>query len=94
MNIGDKYKLPKFISEHHEQLMRKFQRLTEGQRKKYASNLVELRAKKQAIVRANPKAVLKDFDAAFSVMEDEVSPWQINCPASTDTSALTVDRTD
>lgn len=76
LEVGDKYRLPKFISEHRDDLARQFRRLTEAQRKEYKLNIQTLRGEKQAVVRANPKAILKDFDTSFSAMEDEVGPNQ------------------
>lgn len=76
LEVGDKYRLPKFISEHRDDLARQFRRLTEAQRKEYKLNIQTLRGEKQAVVRANPKAILKDFDTSFSAMEDEVGPSQ------------------
>ncbi|KAG2142140.1 hypothetical protein BD769DRAFT_1319553, partial [Suillus cothurnatus] len=74
--VGDRLKLPVFIAEHHAQLTSSYFRLTVAEKGHLWDNVETLRqscVKVTHLTRhhANPKALQKDVNATFNVMQTE-----------------------
>lgn len=70
---GDRIKLTQFIADNKDELLEAYSRLTFAQRHAYNAEVLEARAQKRHIARANPKAKHHDINATFIGMDREVS---------------------
>ncbi|KAG1792229.1 hypothetical protein EV424DRAFT_1297075, partial [Suillus variegatus] len=70
---GDRIKLTQFIADNKDELLEAYSRLTFAQRHAYNAEVLEARAQKRHIARANPKAKHHDINATFIGMDHEVS---------------------
>ena len=69
---GKKWKLREFTRAHSQRLTTGYARLNAAEKAKLCVELAATRATKLKIVRANPKGVRKEVDAAFIEMKNEV----------------------
>ncbi|KAG1732924.1 uncharacterized protein EDB91DRAFT_1040140, partial [Suillus paluster] len=70
--VGDRLKLPVFITENRTQLMTSYCRLTVADKNHLQDNVETLRQSRVKVTRANPKALQKDVNATFNAMQTEV----------------------
>jgi hypothetical protein len=61
-----------YISAHYNELQQTYVHLSESEKKKLQLGIDDLRATQVNIVRSNPKALIKDVNSTFNVMEREV----------------------
>ncbi|KAG2100425.1 uncharacterized protein F5147DRAFT_560080, partial [Suillus discolor] len=66
-------KLPAFIKAHQADLSSEYYHLTIGQKEDFRKSVMNLRQSRVKIVRANPKALQKDINATFNIMQNEVT---------------------
>jgi hypothetical protein len=71
--VGERMRLPAFIKAHQAELSSEYYRLTIGQKEALRRSVMNLRQSRVKIVRANPKALQKDVNATFNIMQNEVS---------------------
>ncbi|KAG0692669.1 hypothetical protein DFH29DRAFT_766302, partial [Suillus ampliporus] len=70
--VGDRLKLPVFITENRTQLMTSYCRLTVADKNRLRDNVKTFRQSRVKVTRANPKALQKDVNATFNAMQTEV----------------------
>ncbi|KAG1723338.1 hypothetical protein EDB19DRAFT_1600601, partial [Suillus lakei] len=70
---GERYRLPAFIAANHTKLRQEYNSLLEANKSKLRLSINELCATRVNIVHSNPKALIKDINSTFSIMEKEVS---------------------
>jgi hypothetical protein len=70
------------MKEHGADVKQKFVRLSKAKRDELGK---DVRAQRSTIVRANPKAILKDVDESFNAMEHEVRLTKISKAHDTNT---------
>jgi hypothetical protein len=68
-----KWKLAAFVAANGQDLRDAYVSLTHEQREAFRSEVKESRAEKRTMVRMNPKAVQKDFDKSFELLNQEVN---------------------
>ncbi|KAG2108833.1 hypothetical protein BD769DRAFT_1365791, partial [Suillus cothurnatus] len=69
--VGERMRLPAFIKAHQAELSSEYYRLTIGQKEALRRSVMNLRQSRVKIVRANPKALQKDVNATFNIMQNE-----------------------
>jgi len=69
---GECWRLPEFIDAHKGTLLSHYSKLTPAQKTGYQDHVLQLRAKKQQIIRDNPKRIQRDMQASFDAMDQEV----------------------
>ncbi|KAG2109785.1 hypothetical protein BD769DRAFT_1330411, partial [Suillus cothurnatus] len=69
--VGDRLKLPVFITEHRTQLTTRYLRLTAADKDRLRDDVETLCQSRIKVTRANPKALQKDINATFNAMQTE-----------------------
>ncbi|KAG1734107.1 hypothetical protein EDB19DRAFT_1599657, partial [Suillus lakei] len=69
--VGDRLKLPVFITEHHTQLTSSYFRLTVAEKSHLQDNVETLHQSRIKVTHASPKALQKDVNATFNAMQTE-----------------------
>ncbi|KAG1884156.1 hypothetical protein F4604DRAFT_1677291 [Suillus subluteus] len=69
--VGERMKLPAFIKAHQADFSSEYYRLTIGQKEDLRKSVMNLHQSHVKIVRANPKALQKDINATFNIMQNK-----------------------
>lgn len=69
---GERIKLTTFVAKNKANLLQTYRNLTFAEKNAYNARVLEARQQKTRTVRANPKAIRHDMNAAFASMDREV----------------------